>query len=209
MPLHPLPRDDRNRVRRVHLYRQPVRRHGREAVGPARPAAGDRGAAGGDEPLSILVHKTANPVLRSHLFQRLKQQERANASMIRQLNTMARDMTDDSRFLAFSELITSPAYAATALHLMATTSKSHQVTNDWLLTHLADKQIGGDAAVALSRRLTPSLTNQLAEYLNSDDKVLARRAELALSLAEDNQARAIIRQLRIQQSVSDNSETDL
>ena len=50
MPLHPLPRDDRNRVRRVRWCRQPVRRHGREAVGPARPAAGDRGAAVGDEP---------------------------------------------------------------------------------------------------------------------------------------------------------------
>ena len=143
--------------------------------------------------LVALIRETPDFSLYQILVSQLSEAGRADASIVRSLTQLVGPMDDNMKYRLLSGLVLSPGYGTTALQLIAATASDHEQTNRLLLDKLADRKLGGDAAYALSRRLTPHLINELSLRLHSDQQLLARRAELALTLSDNEQAREVLR----------------
>lgn len=139
-----------------------------------------------------LLLKSPVESLSKTLIDRLSTATLADASLIRSLKQLVEPLNDSQKYQLLADLVASPGYAATALNLIATTDIDHQQTDALLLDYLSDPLLGGDAAFALSRRLKPSLINELAALLQSENTLLARRAKLSLSLSDNQQARHVL-----------------
>jgi len=138
--------------------------------------------------LLMLATLAADPSIAELAVNRLQADTKAQADVIRALESLANTLAVDDVWSLSQKLLQSPGYGTTAVQLIHR-SKFHEMqVQDTLLKQLGNPVLGGDAAYALSQRMSPGLITRLVERLADANILIAKRSELALSLSNHPQA---------------------
>lgn len=118
-------------------------------------------------------------------YKQLQSETSASGDVIRALNKLANEIPATEAWPLYEDLLHSSAYGSVAVNLIHQSNMNSDKIEQTLINVLGNKSIGGDAAFALSQRMSSALVNSLVEKLADDNRIIAKRAELALSLTDD------------------------
>ena len=136
-----------------------------------------------------LAAEASDVSLASTAFAQLQSQTSASGDTIRALSKLANRIPVAEAMSLYKDLLQSPAYGSVAVHLIHQSDIASAEVEQVLIAVLGHKTIGGDAAFALSQRMSATLINTLVDKLADENHIIAKRAELALSLASDPSAK--------------------